>query len=215
MTTTTYAQVSSKLGDVKGVTKSIAREVFDAATGAGHDVWFLWGDGPGDEHGSGLALDFMVRDKDTGDFVRNYLWQHRGRLRLRHVIWHQRITSTVKSPGVVRLMADRGDVTKNHEDHVHVWFFDGTYQAPTRPTTAPRPAVPPYPGKQLRRGAKGAAVKQLQARLKARGWSIKVDGSFGPATEKVVRQFQANKGLRVDGIVGRATHSALWLLPVS
>jgi hypothetical protein len=36
-------------------------------------------------------------------------------------------------------MADRGNSTKNHKDHVHVLFFDGSYSAPvvSKPVQAP------------------------------------------------------------------------------
>jgi hypothetical protein len=208
----------SKVGDdFPAGTRAKAVEVIMAAHEAGHEVWFVWGMGGG-EHSTGRALDLMVRNPAGGDFVRAYLWQHRARLDVRHIIWQQTITSTTNSPGVVRPMADRGNVTAHHMDHVHVLFLTDTYEAPRAPAPAASRTVtraPAYPGRQLRRGAKGPAVRAIQERLKDRGWSVKVDGSFGPATERVVRQFQENKRLRVDGIVGRATHAALWLLPVT
>lgn len=132
---TTFAHASSKLGKVTGATKSRAKEIFDAAQEAGHDVWFMWGyDGNASntEHHSGRALDFMVRNKAAGDWIRNYIWANRSRLRLQHVIWYQKITSTTTYPGVVRQMADRGSVTENHKDHVHALFFTGSYTAPSK-----------------------------------------------------------------------------------
>ena len=131
--TTSYTDVSAKLGKVAAATKSISREVFDKAAAAKHAPWYMWGyDGNASntEHHSGRALDFMVRNKADGDFIRNYLWTNRKRLRVQHVIWQQKITSTVTQPGVVRKMADRGSVTENHMDHVHVLFFAGSYQKP-------------------------------------------------------------------------------------
>lgn len=53
---------------------------------------------------------------------------------------------------------------------------------------------------------KNAHVSWLQDALKALGYTITVDGSFGPATEKVVKQFQRDHGLIVDGYAGVKTH---------
>ncbi len=59
-------------------------------------------------------------------------------------------------------------------------------------------------GAVLRRASRGAAVRDLQARL-----GVVADGVFGPLTEAAVRKFQASAGLRVDGLVGVATRRAL------
>lgn len=139
-----YASVSAKLGKVTSATKSISKEVYDKAAAANHAPWYMWGyDGNASntEHHSGRALDFMVRDKDDGDWIRNYLWTNRKRLRVQHVIWRQHITSTVTSPGVVRLMADRGNTTANHMDHVHVLFFSGSYQKPSGSSSPSTPTT--------------------------------------------------------------------------
>jgi L,D-peptidoglycan transpeptidase YkuD (ErfK/YbiS/YcfS/YnhG family) len=62
----------------------------------------------------------------------------------------------------------------------------------------------------LRVGSTGTAVRCLQARLNALGYSAgPVDGSFGPMTRGAVVRFQRAKGLPVDGIVGRRTAKAL------
>lgn len=50
----------------------------------------------------------------------------------------------------------------------------------------------------------------FQARMAQRGWTIGIDGRYGPQTANVVRAFQAEKGLRVDGLVGPATWRAAW-----
>lgn len=60
-----------------------------------------------------------------------------------------------------------------------------------------------------------ADLKKWQARMKKRGWSLDADGLYGPATEKVVRQFQKEKGLSVDGLIGPATWAAAWKEPVT
>lgn len=58
-------------------------------------------------------------------------------------------------------------------------------------------------------------IRKFQSKLKSRGWSIGVDGRFGPETKKIVRQFQAEKGLAVDGLVGVKTWKAIWEEPVT
>jgi hypothetical protein len=130
----TLAHVISKLGKVKPETKSIAIELFNAAKAAGHEIWFMWGIGTSAEHKTGLALDLMVHNEAAGDWLRNYIWKNRKRLRLRHVIWEQHITSTVNYPGKRRKMEDRGNPTANHYDHNHAWFFPGKYVAPPKTT---------------------------------------------------------------------------------
>jgi hypothetical protein len=87
------------------------------------------------------------------------------------------------------------------------------------PTTAPTPTppalLPPVFQGTVRLGSTGYAVKVVQARLAARGWTITVDGFFGRQTDTVVRQFQKEKHLTVDGIAGPITWSALWTAPIT
>ena len=58
-------------------------------------------------------------------------------------------------------------------------------------------------------------VKTWQQKMKDRGWSIGVDGCYGPESENVCRQFQAEKKLEVDGDVGPKTWNATWNAPVT
>ncbi len=55
----------------------------------------------------------------------------------------------------------------------------------------------------------GEDVENLQESLKKLGIDVIVDGIYGPATEKAVRQIQRKMALKADGIVGPATRSAL------
>lgn len=64
-------------------------------------------------------------------------------------------------------------------------------------------------------GADAANVATWQGQMSARGWSIGVDGCYGPESEQVARQFQTEKGLDADGLVGPATWSASWTAPVT
>lgn len=76
------------------------------------------------------------------------------------------------------------------------------------PTPTPTPETKPT----LRKGDKGAWVTLAQTELKNKGYDLGkygVDGDFGSATEKAVKQFQNDNGLKVDGIIGSATWAAL------
>ena len=65
--------------------------------------------------------------------------------------------------------------------------------------------------RNLKKGCTGSDVKTLQKNLKKLGYykTGTVDGSFGPLTDKAVRQFQKAAGIKVDGIVGPQTRAAL------
>lgn len=76
-----------------------------------------------------------------------------------------------------------------------------------------RPSFPAYPGTPLRRGSRGRAVRQWQARMAERGWTLSVDGIFGDGSARVCCEFQREKGLDVDGIVGPDTWKAAWTAP--
>ncbi|MFO8075943.1 MAG: peptidoglycan-binding protein [Actinomycetota bacterium] len=70
---------------------------------------------------------------------------------------------------------------------------------------ASRPNVP-----LIARGARGAAVRDVQRRLVHAGHAeLAVDGAFGPDTDTAVRDFQRRRGLAADGIVGPETWRAL------
>ncbi len=61
----------------------------------------------------------------------------------------------------------------------------------------------------LKYGDVGDRVKLYQDKLKCAGYKIDVDGSFGPAMLKVVKQFQKDNGLAVDGYLGPDTQKTL------
>lgn len=63
--------------------------------------------------------------------------------------------------------------------------------------------------KVLRNGDRGSEVLKLQQYLLSLGYDVELAGVFGPKTEAAVRQFQADVGLRVDGIVGESTWTKL------
>lgn len=59
-------------------------------------------------------------------------------------------------------------------------------------------------------------VRAWQARMKQRGWDIKVDGRYGAKSARVAARFAAEKRLpTVPGTVDRVLWTAAWQLPVS
>ncbi len=52
-------------------------------------------------------------------------------------------------------------------------------------------------------------VRKAQAALNAKGYSVAVDGRFGPNTQSAVRSFQEKNGLTASGTLDSATLSAL------
>ncbi|MFH8577653.1 N-acetylmuramoyl-L-alanine amidase [Streptomyces zaomyceticus] len=65
------------------------------------------------------------------------------------------------------------------------------------------PAAPVWP--LLRNGDAGDRVRALQHLLAGRGAALDTDGSFGPATEKAVRDFQTLVRATADGFAGNQT----------
>ncbi|QHT47332.1 N-acetylmuramoyl-L-alanine amidase [Bacillus sp. SB49] len=61
----------------------------------------------------------------------------------------------------------------------------------------------------LMSGGEGDSVKNLQRLLNQIGYSLRIDGSFGPSTEKAVRSFQEAYELTVDGYYGPGTQEVL------
>ena len=86
--------------------------------------------------------------------------------------------------------------------------------SPAKPTTKPatKTEVCTVEVKVLKKGARGNAVKALQALLIGYGYSCGnsgVDGSFGAATDVALRRYQKDKKLTVDGSCGPKTWSKL------
>ena len=82
---------------------------------------------PGDsgDHGKGLAIDFMVPVSSAlGDQIADYAIQNMASRGISYIIWKQRFYAPFDSkygPAYTwNPMPDRGNVTENHYDHVHV-----------------------------------------------------------------------------------------------
>jgi peptidoglycan hydrolase-like protein with peptidoglycan-binding domain len=57
----------------------------------------------------------------------------------------------------------------------------------------------------------GTNVRKVQYLLRERGYNLVPDGFYGLRTEGRIREFQAQAGLRIDGVVGARTWAALIL----
>ncbi len=82
---------------------------------------------PGDsgDHGKGLAIDFMVPESsELGDKLAEYAIQNMASRGISYIIWKQRFYAPFDSKygpaNTWNPMPDRGSVTENHYDHVHV-----------------------------------------------------------------------------------------------
>lgn len=82
---------------------------------------------PGDsgDHGKGLAIDFMVPVSSAlGDQIADYAIQNMASRGISYIIWKQRFYAPYPSkygPAYTwNPMPDRGSITENHYDHVHV-----------------------------------------------------------------------------------------------
>jgi hypothetical protein len=130
-------------------------------------------------------------------------------------------------------------ILKGHRD----WYNtacpgDEIYQWITTGAPAPGPAPPspalgapafPYPADHYlgqpdpdphcHSGFYGGAdtdnVAIWQTQMAARGWTIAVDGRYGPQSADVCEAFQQEKGLTADGLVGPVTWEATWTAPVT
>ena len=82
---------------------------------------------PGDsgDHGKGLAIDFMVPESsELGDKIAEYAIKNMASRGISYIIWKQRFYAPFDSKygpaNTWNPMPDRGSVTENHYDHVHV-----------------------------------------------------------------------------------------------
>ncbi|KAL8880182.1 MAG: hypothetical protein Q9198_002356 [Flavoplaca austrocitrina] len=83
------------------------------------------------EHCCGLANDFMCtsgggvrNDAGTanGLAIRNWVQANAASLNVKYIIWGQQIWSPARASEGWRNMEDRGSITQNHWDHVHVSY---------------------------------------------------------------------------------------------
>ncbi|WP_067827189.1 hypothetical protein [Actinomadura kijaniata] len=117
------------LGGITPRMKQVKDEL-DRETGPFPQIGCVRTTGDPQDHARGMACDFMVTTggqmatgaaQALGDRAAAYAIAHGRRLGINYVIWRQRIYS-MHSPGW-RSMSNRGGVTANHYDHVHISVY--------------------------------------------------------------------------------------------
>lgn len=150
--------------------------------------------------------------------------------RVAYLIFNRRIMAGQggPSPWVWR----RYDGPSPHDHHMHVsirhthpaetdhgpWLGGHAVSLAAGPVN-PVAGKPGLPAGGLRRGSSGELVRWLQRRLNAiagprghdalGGKPLATDGAFDEQTEKVVKTFQAHRGLEASGVVGPKTWAKL------
>jgi predicted chitinase len=164
------------------------------------------------KYGGLLGLDLVnnptvAATKEVGFRIAGQFWKLNGLNELADQQQFKAITKKIN--GGYNGLDDR---IKYYERAKKVMTSDDTATAPLPPPVPPASAgqSPAYPGTTLRQGSKGANVQAVQQRLSDLGYSLGVDGNFGPGTAKAVIAFQQKNGLGNDGVVGPNTWKALW-----
>jgi uncharacterized protein YraI len=112
----------SKSSSIEAHLTSNARAVYRAVCAAYGSAVSSFGGyraGSAGDHGTGRAVDIMVSG-DPGTVIARYVQAHYRELHVTYVIYQQRIWLAGDPTSQWKAMEDRGSVTANHFDHVHV-----------------------------------------------------------------------------------------------
>ncbi len=123
----TPAPVATVVYDNSGLQPQVTAFKEEVATTFGITSFSGYRPGDPQDHGKGLAIDFMVPVSSAlGDQVADYAIANMGARNISYIIWKQRFYSpypSIYGPAYTwNPMPDRGSVTENHYDHVHVSF---------------------------------------------------------------------------------------------
>ncbi|HEX5525171.1 MAG TPA: transglycosylase SLT domain-containing protein [Pedococcus sp.] len=186
------------------------------------------------DHPFGLALDFMtMTDVALGNRIAGYLQANAQRMAVKYLIWQQRFNDG----GGWSAMADRGNPTANHMDHVHSSFLN--FGAPGSPFSGlggfdPEGTVAPYFADTYRMigqfttlfasnlmaqqsgaiagqaadAAKAAAVAAIMGPLAGLG-----GGGTGPVAEQVravAARYGWGEGFQWDALSTLISHESGW-----
>lgn len=191
-------------GDVHTVLGYVARR-FDREVEAlvkgwcwGHSYRVISGSTSLSNHSSGTAIDLNAPRHPLGK-AGTFSTAQRTRI-------HSIVSAC---NGVVRWGGDYSGRKDEMHFEINVRPGDARLAALARRIGGGAPAPAPVVWTTVRRGANGFRTTAIQHLLRHRGYSLTVDGVFGPTTESRVIAFQRSKALAADGIVGPRTWTAL------
>lgn len=184
--------------------------------------WGIYNCRPPSLHAEGRALDIGISREEGRKLRRDLLRADPSQLGISSIIHEQTIWSRNNPSG--SKMADRGSITANHFDHVHIGLTRSAAENLTKSKVrrvlgvSSGSSYESYRGgavlgsRTLRKGSAGDDVKDLQRILNA--WypnrtALKRDGYYGPKTEAAVKYLQERASITVDGIAGRQTFGVL------
>lgn len=125
-TVTSATQATSNPANA-GLQPQVAAYKEEVAAKYGITAFSLYRAGSNDDHGKGLAVDFMVPVSSAlGDQVAQDAINNMSSRGISYIIWKQQFYApfdSIYGPAYTwNPMPDRGSVTENHYDHVHVSF---------------------------------------------------------------------------------------------
>ncbi|RZK30613.1 MAG: peptidoglycan-binding protein, partial [Hymenobacter sp.] len=86
------------------------------------------------------------------------------------------------------------------------------FAEPTKVTPEVEEVIAPVeqiPLAVLKKGDKSTSVTMVQVALNHRGYTLKPDGDYGPATETAIKDFQKKNGFTQDSFVTVPVYNAL------
>jgi hypothetical protein len=199
------------MGCVPWCAEAVSKAFFDAGFHDGAGTWEMPGVTPTSQHGFAWVPAIRSAFQAAGRFDNH---PQVGDIFIVGDAVHTGLVESVAGDGVVHTIEGNfsDNCLRNRRTTSITGFCHPPYgDAPSQPRTPPIPVLT----RDLQVGDAGPDVRLFQQRMADRGWSITVDGQFGAQTQNVVRQFQSEKGLTVDGVVGPATWQAAWTAPVT
>lgn len=80
------------------------------------------------------------------------------------------------------------------------------------------PPHPSWPGKMICLTSPATASQDIlkwQQQMVYRGWSFPISGIFDQRSHEILKQFQSEKQLETDGVLGPQSWNAAWQLPIT